>query len=76
MICLILLWPGLAYANEYRSVTLDQPSGLSVRPGDGGGELFLRLTQPDSIMELMNDEEDEIWLLYELDWKSMTGHGI
>ena len=72
MICLILLWPGLAYANEYRSVTLDQPSGLSVRPGDGG-ELFLRLTQPDSIMELMNDEEDEIWLLYELDWKINDG---
>lgn len=31
------------------------------------------MTQPDSILELMNDEEDEIWLLYELDWKINDG---
>ncbi|KUG02824.1 s-layer protein (slh domain) precursor [hydrocarbon metagenome] len=73
IICLILLMPGMAYANEeMSSVTLDQPASLSVRPGDNG-ELFLRLTQPDSIMDLMNDSEAELWLLYELDWKINDG---
>ncbi len=73
IIGLMLLMPGMAYANdEFSSVSLDKPASLSVRPGDNG-ELFLRLTQPDSIMNLINDSEAELWLLYELDWKINDG---
>ncbi|HQD41507.1 MAG TPA: S-layer homology domain-containing protein [Bacillota bacterium] len=70
VLCLILLLPGLAYAEEEHPASLEKPASLSVRSNESG-DLLLRLTHPQSIMKQM--EEDEYYFFYEFDWKINDG---
>ncbi len=72
MLCFVLVISGLAYATEYgeHPNNLEKPAGLSIRLGNNG-EFLIRLTQPNSVMKLIN--EDEFSIFYELDWKINDG---
>ena len=54
---------------RYYLPVLEKPAGISVR-SDENNDLQLRLTQPDSIMKYV---EEEITVLYELDFKINDG---
>ena len=69
-LCFMLILPGLAYAEGEHPASLEKPACLSVRL-DEAGDLLLRLTQPQSIMNLMN--EGEYYINYEFDWKINDG---
>lgn len=71
LLCIALLMPMATFATEENLPVLEKPASLSVRDG-GNNDIILRLTQPDSIMELIG-AEDEIWILYELDFKINDG---
>ena len=76
VMCLMLILPGLTYADEasdYPS-SLEKPAGISVRLGarsEHGEDLpfIIRMTQPNSIMKLA--KEDNVF--FELDWKTNDG---
>jgi hypothetical protein len=75
ILCLIMIIPCLAHAEEgEHPARLEKPASLSVRANDSG-DLLLRLTQPDSIMNQIGDGEYwiEYWIYYELDWKINDG---
>jgi outer membrane lipoprotein-sorting protein len=65
-LCFMLILPGLVYAEEGEPpASLEKPVSLSIRTGEVD-DFLLRMTQPDSIMNLI---EDDYWILYEFDWK-------
>lgn len=68
MLCLMLVIPTIVLAEEGDMPVLVKPASMTVRT-DENNNLQLRLTQPDSIMEYIEKEEDEFWILYELDFK-------
>jgi len=71
LLCLMLVMPTAALAAEGDLPILEKPASLTVRDG-GNDNLLLRLTQPNSIMESIESEE-EILVLYELDFKINDG---
>ena len=72
LICLTIMLPYAVFAEEDTPTSLEAPKNLSVRlDSDTNNTLILRMTQPDSIINLMNN--DETWIQYEFDWKVNNG---
>jgi hypothetical protein len=68
IICVLLVMPAAIMAAEGDLSVLEKPVSLTVR-SDEYNNLYLRLTLPDSIMELIEDENDFYNILSEVDWK-------
>lgn len=70
LLCLMLVIPTAVLAEESDLPVLEKPASLTVRYG-GNDDLLLRLTQPDSIMEYMEEDESGEYytIFYELDFK-------
>ena len=70
LLCLMLVMPMAVLAEDEDMPVLEKPAVLTVRSGNFD-ELFLRMTQAESIIDYMN--KDDIWILYELDYKINDG---
>ena len=70
LLCLILVMPAVVLAEEGDLPVLEKPDSLTVR-SDENNDLQLRLTQPAGIMKYV--ESDDVWVLYELDFKINDG---
>lgn len=68
-ICVFLAMPFTAYAQDQELPVLEKPASLTVR-SDELGDFLLRLTQPDSIMEQM---ENGVGIYCQFDWKINDG---
>jgi len=68
LLCLMLIMPVTSLAEEGDLPVLEKPVSLEVRY-DGSTTMIFRLTQPDSIMNLM----DEYYIACEIDWKINDG---
>ncbi len=70
LLCLMLVMPVAVLAQEGDLPVLEKPASLTVR-SDENNDLQLRLTQPAGIMSYV--EGDDVWVLYELDFKINDG---
>lgn len=70
LLCLMLVMPAAVLAEEGDLPVLEKPASLSVR-SDENNNLLLRLTQSAGIMKYV--EGDEVWVIYELDFKINDG---
>ncbi|HCS11008.1 MAG TPA: hypothetical protein DIV40_06080 [Clostridiales bacterium] len=68
LLCLIIVMPTAVLAEDGDLPVLAKPDSFTVRTGEVN-ELLFRLTQPQSIMDQMED----IFILYELDFKINDG---
>lgn len=69
LLCLLLGMPAAVRAEEENLPVLEKPASLTVRSNEDN-DLLLRLTQPASIMQYI---EDDISVLFELDFKINDG---
>lgn len=69
IVIVLLTMTFAAYAEEDERPELEKPAGFTVRANEFG-DLILRLTHSDRIMELM---ENEVYILCEFDWKINDG---
>lgn len=67
---LMLVMPAAVLAEEGDLPVLEKPASLTVR-SDENNDLLLRLTQPAGIMKYV--EGEDVWVLYELDFKINDG---
>lgn len=69
LLCLMLVMPAAAMAQEEEVPVLEKPVSLTVRV-DENNDLQLRLTHSDSMMRYM---DGDTWIMYELDFKINDG---
>ncbi|MGE5613918.1 MAG: S-layer homology domain-containing protein, partial [Bacillota bacterium] len=68
LLCLVLVIPAAVLAEEDELPVLEKPVSLGIR-NDRDITMIFRLTQPDSIMKLM----EEYYIACEIDWKINDG---
>jgi len=70
LLCLLLVMPAAALAEDEELPLLEKPASLTVRSNEHN-DLQLRLTQPASLMKYIAGQD--IWVMYELDFKINDG---